>query len=62
MAGLQCRPMKLGEVDRSGRRRPEAPTDADFIIEADQIIAAIGQTCDAKKLLGGVDVSLKPNG
>jgi NADH-quinone oxidoreductase subunit F len=62
VAGLRCRPMKLGEFDRSGRRRPEAQTDADFVLKADQIIAAIGQTFDAKKTLHGLDVKLKPNG
>jgi NADH-quinone oxidoreductase subunit F len=62
VVGLRCRPMKLGEFDRSGRRRPEAQPDADFVLEADQIIAAIGQTFEAGKLLGGLDVRLRPNG
>ena len=59
VAGLKCRRMKLGEFDRSGRRRPEAQADTDFVIEADQIIAAIGQTLETQKLLEGVDVKLR---
>jgi NADH-quinone oxidoreductase subunit F len=59
VAGLKCRRMKLGEFDRSGRRRPEAQADTDFVIEADQIIAAIGQTLETQKLLEGVEVKLR---
>ncbi len=54
VAGLKCRRMQLGEFDRSGRRRPEAQADTDFVIVADQIIAAIGQTLDAHKVFDGL--------
>jgi NADH-quinone oxidoreductase subunit F len=61
VAGIKCRPMKLGEFDRSGRRRPEAQTENDFVIEADQIIAAIGQSVETRPLLEGLSVTFKKN-
>ena len=49
VAGIKCMPMRLGEFDRSGRRRPEQAGDA-FVIKADQVLVAVGQTLDLKKL------------
>lgn len=43
--GLECERTRLGEPDASGRRRPE-PTGEFFVLEADSIISAIGQTAD----------------
>ena len=43
--GLECERTRLGEPDASGRRRPE-PTGEKFVIEADAIVAAIGQVSD----------------
>ncbi len=62
VAGVKCRRMHLGEFDRSGRRRPVAGADGEFTLEADQVIAAIGQALDAKTLLGDTAVELAPNG
>ncbi len=45
VAGLECERTRLGEPDADGRRRPE-PTGEKFVIEADSIIAAIGQVSD----------------
>jgi len=42
VAGIKCQPMRLGEFDRSGRRRPEEGGDA-FVIPADHILVAIGR-------------------
>jgi NADH-quinone oxidoreductase subunit F len=53
VTGLKCAPMRLGQFDRSGRRRPEEGGEA-FTIRADQILVAIGQTLDLKKLCDGV--------
>jgi formate dehydrogenase major subunit len=39
---LVCERMKLGDPDASGRRSP-VPTGEEFVIEADNVIAAIGQ-------------------
>ena len=40
---VECQPMKLGEPDDSGRRRPEPIEGADFDLPVDAIIKAIGQ-------------------
>lgn len=40
---LTCQKMQLGEPDASGRRKPEPVPGSDFDIEADTVIAAIGQ-------------------
>ena len=38
--------MKLGEPDESGRRRPVPITGSEFSVEADTVIAAVGQAPD----------------
>ncbi len=43
---LECLRAELGEPDASGRRRPVAVEGSNFRIEADAIIAAIGQEPD----------------
>lgn len=45
---LTCLRMELGEPDASGRRRPVEIPNSEFDVEADTIIAAIGQKTDAK--------------
>ncbi len=50
VVGLECTPMRLGEFDRSGRRRPEKDQGEPFVIPCDQILAAIGQTVDLGKI------------
>jgi NADH-quinone oxidoreductase subunit F len=47
VAGLRCQHMHLGDFDRSGRRRPEADADEAFVLDADQVIMAVGQALDA---------------
>lgn len=49
--GVRCRHMKLGEFDRSGRRRPAESDQDEFVLPADQVIAAIGQSLDVTSLL-----------
>jgi NADH-quinone oxidoreductase subunit F len=58
VAGLKCCRMKLGEFDKSGRRRPEQKTGEEFVVEADQVIPAIGQALEAKKVFNGVTPEL----
>ncbi len=41
---MTCRKMELGEPDASGRRKPVEVAGSDFEVEADTIIAAIGQS------------------
>jgi 2-oxoacid:acceptor oxidoreductase gamma subunit (pyruvate/2-ketoisovalerate family) len=45
---LTCQPMRLGELDESGRRRPEPAggEDAQFEIRCDRVILALGQSPD----------------
>ncbi len=57
VSGMLCRRMKLGEFDRSGRRRPERGGE-EMVLEADQVILAVGQTLDAKSLVGDLPVEL----
>ena len=56
---MSCLRMELGEPDRSGRRRPVAVKGSDFIMEADTIIGAIGQSTDTQFLYN--DLPLKRN-
>jgi NADH-quinone oxidoreductase subunit F len=44
--GLQCIQMSLGEPDQSGRRRPIPITGSEFFVEANTVIAAVGQAPD----------------
>jgi NADH-quinone oxidoreductase subunit F len=44
--GLQCIQMRLGEPDQSGRRRPIPITGSESFVEADTVIAAVGQAPD----------------
>lgn len=55
VSGVRCVEMKLGDFDSSGRRRAEKSTDS-FVIEADQVIFAIGQSVDCASLCS--DLSL----
>lgn len=43
VAGLVCQQMRLGEFDRSGRRRPEPVEGAEFTLSVDTVIPALGQ-------------------
>jgi len=62
VAGVKCAPMCLGEFDRSGRRRPTASDEDTFVLEADQVIVAIGQTLDAPAIADGLPVTLTDDG
>jgi len=43
---VECVRMALGEPDASGRRRPEPQPGSEFVLEIDNLIAAIGQAID----------------
>ncbi|MEE4276665.1 MAG: FAD-dependent oxidoreductase [Thermoleophilia bacterium] len=51
VAGLECRRMKLGEPDSSGRRRPEPVEGSEFVVACDAIVPAIGQVCSVDELV-----------
>ena len=46
VSGITSRRMNLTDFDRSGRRRPAAIEGSEFTLEADAVIAAIGQIPD----------------
>ena len=43
VTGIEVQRMELGEPDASGRRRPVPVEGSEFVVECDQVIAAIGQ-------------------
>jgi len=53
---LRCQVMKLGEPDASGRRKPVPVEGQEEIIDADLMIAAIGQYVDTK-CFDGLDLT-----
>ena len=57
--GLECIKMRLGEYDNSKRPRPVPIEDSNFILDADTIIVAIGQT--PNPLLTKATTQLKAN-
>jgi NADH-quinone oxidoreductase subunit F len=46
VTGLQCTRMRLGDPDESGRRRPIPIAGSESFVEADNVIAAVGQAPD----------------
>ncbi|RLI42316.1 glutamate synthase (NADPH), homotetrameric [Candidatus Bathyarchaeota archaeon] len=44
VTGIECIAMQLGEPDESGRRRPIPIKGSEFVMDADTVIIAIGQT------------------
>ncbi|MBC8206640.1 MAG: NADH-quinone oxidoreductase subunit NuoF [Kiritimatiellales bacterium] len=62
VVGVRCKPMELGAFDRSGRRRPVAGKDEDFVVPCDQVIAAIGQRVDLPGITGETTLSVQRNG
>jgi NADH-quinone oxidoreductase subunit F len=58
VTGVLCQRMALGDYDKSGRRAPVAGRNPDFTVQCDQVIAAIGQSLDAKALVGDLPVEL----
>lgn len=58
VTGIECYRMELGQPDASGRRKPIVIPDSEFVIEADVIIAAIGQEGEISCLcnLPGVNI------
>ncbi|MCK9226558.1 MAG: FAD-dependent oxidoreductase [Syntrophorhabdaceae bacterium] len=52
VTGISCARMFLGQFDSGGRRRPEAIKGSEFTVDADMIIAAIGQVPDLSWMNG----------
>ncbi len=55
---LNCIEMKLGEPDRSGRRRPVPVEGSNIVIDADTVIGAIGQSTNTQFLYNDLPVKL----
>ena len=62
VVGVKCKHMTLGQFDQSGRRRPVAGTEGEFVVPADQVIAAVGQKLDPKQVFDGVELAMSKNG
>jgi NADH-quinone oxidoreductase subunit F len=67
VTGIECHLQKLGEFDAGGRRRPipieESEFEgAEFVLDADIFIPAIGQTTEAECLSNGSQVGLRRDG
>jgi NADH-quinone oxidoreductase subunit F len=58
LTGLECIRMKLGDVDRTGRRRPVPIEGSEFTVEVDTVIPAVGQEPDVDPLVGGGEFDL----
>jgi glutamate synthase (NADPH/NADH) small chain len=43
VGAVECRSMRLGEPDASGRRRPEPVDGTEFVLDADTVVKALGQ-------------------
>ncbi|MGE5560842.1 MAG: NADH-quinone oxidoreductase subunit NuoF [Chloroflexota bacterium] len=61
VTGLECVRQRLGEFDKSGRRRPEPIEGSEFLVECDVIIPAISQTPDSA-YLQDVNIGVSANG
>jgi heterodisulfide reductase subunit A-like polyferredoxin len=57
VTSLECIRMKLGEPDKSGRRRPLFIKGSEFIMDTDAVIVAIGETPDVSFLPEEVKVT-----
>jgi NADH-quinone oxidoreductase subunit F len=59
VTGIMCERMKLGDFDRSGRKRPLPIPSSEFTLSVDAVIAAIGQVPDLSFVPGesGVGVN-----
>lgn len=62
VVGLECISMELGEFDGTGRRRPTASETDAFVLDADQVIVAIGQRLDSGQLVQDSGLHLSSSG
>ncbi|MHC4743368.1 MAG: FAD-dependent oxidoreductase [Planctomycetota bacterium] len=56
LTGIECIKMELGELDRSGRRRPVPIEGSEFTLEIDTLLPAIGQQPDLSVLSSGSEL------
>ncbi|MBN1615369.1 MAG: NADH-quinone oxidoreductase subunit NuoF [Deltaproteobacteria bacterium] len=58
VTGITCQRMKLGEFDRSGRKRPDPIAGSEYTVSVDSVIAAIGQIPDMTFVPGDSGVAV----
>jgi NADH-quinone oxidoreductase subunit F len=58
LKGIECIRMALGDIDKSGRRRPVPIEGSEFAVEIDTLIPAIGQEPDVVPLVDGNGLKL----
>jgi NADH-quinone oxidoreductase subunit F len=61
VTGVKCNTNRLGAFDASGRRKPEAE-EKTFVIEAEQVIMAIGSTLNCDEIFSGLSIETRQNG
>ncbi|MCJ7605862.1 MAG: FAD-dependent oxidoreductase, partial [Dehalococcoidales bacterium] len=57
--GLECIKMQLGEPDESGRRRPVPVAGSEFTVNADLVIAAVGESPELDFMTGDAVKAVK---
>lgn len=62
LSGIECIRMKLGEFDKSGRRRPVPIENSEFTVDLDSLIPAIGQQPDTSFLGNGDGIKISKDG
>ncbi len=55
LRNIECVPMRLGEPDDSGRRRPIPVGEERFCLDADTVLTAIGEEIDMEALPAGME-------
>lgn len=58
VTGIECVEIKGGEFDNSGRRKPREVKESNFVINADVVVSAVGQSVDESFNQGEVQVEL----
>ncbi len=58
LKGIECIRMELGDIDKSGRRRPVPIEGSEFTVEIDTLIPAIGQEPDVAPVANGNGLKL----
>ena len=62
VSGITCQRMKLGEFDRSGRKKPIPIEGSEYTLAVDSVLAAIGQTPDVSFLPENSGLSVNRGG
>jgi len=62
ISGIECKRMKLGEIDKNGRRSPIPIEGSEFVIDLDTLIIAIGEESDLSFLKKGSNIEISNKG